>query len=106
VCTVTIISRQPPGGRCSLYLRYAQVLSRYLGGEPAVRHCDGATAGAVPPPALLIGPTPLVPSDGVILSPQDIAAALAQRLPAATVAEMQAALEEAQERWMQEWAHA
>jgi len=45
--SVTVVSKQPPGGRCSLYLRYAETLREALGLTCDVHYCD-ATA-AVPP---------------------------------------------------------
>lgn len=44
---ITVISKQPPGGRCSLYLRYAQTLHQALGYRSEVRYCDDSAA--VPP---------------------------------------------------------
>ena len=34
---ITILSKQPPGGRCSLYMRYAETLRQALGFQPEVR---------------------------------------------------------------------
>jgi cystathionine gamma-synthase len=66
-----------------------------------VRYRD---AGAeVPPPAMLIYDTLVVPSDGVILSPEDIAASVRDRLPEAEVADLCRLLEATQEPWMEEW---
>ncbi len=44
---IRVISKQPPGGRCSLYLRYAQTLHQALGYRSEVRYCDGSAT--VPP---------------------------------------------------------
>ncbi len=63
---VTILSKDPPGGRCSLYLRYAEALREAVGYQPEVRYCDGNAA--VPPPAMLVGDVLIKPSDGVIVS--------------------------------------
>ncbi len=63
---VTILSKDPPGGRCSLYLRYAEGLREAVGYQPEVRYCDGNAA--VPPPAMLVGDVLITPSDGVIVS--------------------------------------
>lgn len=100
--SIIVVSKQPPGGRCSLYLRYAAVLGPYLGGEVAM--CYGDTTEAVSPPALLIGAMAVVPSDGVILSPEDIAASLGHLLSASAVANLTQQLDAAQETWMEEWA--
>ena len=101
---ITVLSKQPPGGRCSLYMRYADALREALGYESEVRYCDGSAE--VPPPALLIGDTLVKPSDGVIVSPEDIAQCLRDRLGETEVADLQRTLETTQERWMEEWSHA
>jgi hypothetical protein len=101
---VTVLSRQPPGGRCSLYMRYAETLREVLGDQPQVRYCEEGEA--VPPPAILIGTTPVAPSDGVIVSPEDITGALADRLGEAERAQLLQRLEATQEQWMEEWSHA
>jgi cystathionine gamma-synthase len=102
--SVTVMSKQPPGGRCSLYLRYAQTLHQALGMAFDVRYCD-ATA-AVPPPAMLVGDVLVAPSDGVIVSPEDIARSLNDRLGDTAATELRALLEQTQEQWMEEWSHA
>lgn len=98
---ITILSKQPPGGRCSLYMRYAETLHEKLGLSVEVRFCDGGAE--VPPPAMLIGDALVAPSDGVIVSPEDIAESLRSRLPEPEVAELGRLLEATQERWMEEW---
>ena len=97
---ITVLSKQPPGGRCSLYMRYAETLHEKLGLEVEVRFCDGGAE--VPPPAMLIGDTLVAPSDGVIVSPEDIATSLRGRLPDTEVAELDRLLEATQEHWMEE----
>jgi cystathionine gamma-synthase len=104
-------------------VRYADVLQERLGGEVEARYCDpmdgrvpqeagkpegddGAAEPTVPLPALLIGDLCIAPSDGVIVSPEDIAASLADQLPGPDAAELARHLEEALERWMVEWANA
>jgi cystathionine gamma-synthase len=104
VSSVTIVSKQPPGGRCSLYLRYAETLREALGLACDVCYCD-ATA-AVPPPAMLICDVPVAPSDGVIVSPEDIVRSLSDWLGDTAAIEVRALLEQTQERWMEEWSHA
>ena len=100
---ITILSKQPPGGRCSLYMRYAETLHEKLGFEVEVRFCDGGAE--VPPPAMLIGDTLVAPSDGVIVSPEDIAESLRDRLPGPEIAELGRLLEATQEQWMKEWSN-
>lgn len=101
VTDIVILSKQPPGGRCSLYLRYAETLREYLGLAVGVTYCDDSAA--VPPPAMLIRGTPVVPADGVILSPADIADSLRGRLAPTAVAELAETLTQTQEQWMEEW---
>ncbi len=101
---ITILSKQPPGGRCSLYMRYAEALRQTLGFQHEVRYCD--SSAAVPPPAMLIGDRLVTPSDGVIVSPEDIAQSLRDHLDETQVAELRQILEATQEQWMEEWSNA
>lgn len=100
---VTVMSKQPPGGRCSLYMRYAQTLQEALGVACDVRYCD-ATA-VVPPPAMLVGNVLVAPSAGVIISPTDLARSLGDQFGSARADELRRLLEQTQERWMEEWSH-
>lgn len=102
--TVTVLAKQPPGGRCSLYLRYAEALREAPGYQGEVRYCDGSVE--LPPPALLIGDTLVEPSVGVIVSPEDIARCLRDRLGETEATDLQRILETTQEQWMEEWSHA
>lgn len=72
---VTIVSKNPPGGRCTLYLRYAEVIAEGCGAE--VEAVYPATANGIEPPALLVDGRPIAPSDGLILSPTDVHSGLA-----------------------------
>ena len=78
---VQIISQQPPGGRCTLYARYAQELSSRLGLETETVYTDCRDAHGAGFPSLLLNGIALQPSDGVILSPEDIHAELARLAP-------------------------
>ncbi len=98
---LTILSKQPPGGLCSLYMRYAETLHQRLGLGIEVHYRDDGAE--VPPPAMLIGEALVTPSDGVILSPEDIAGSLWDRLPEPEVAELGRLLEATQAQWMEEW---
>lgn len=74
---VAVISQRPPGGRCTLYAGYAQVLNKQLGLSAELiytLHSDPHGAGF---PALLMDGSPVKPADGVILAPEDLTAALA-----------------------------
>jgi len=73
---LTVLSNNPPGGRCTLYIRYAEELSRSLGLKmqtifPGESHNHAA-------PGLLIGEAPVMPSDGIIIDPDDICNAIKQ----------------------------
>ncbi|WP_157606657.1 hypothetical protein [Sedimenticola selenatireducens] len=76
-------------------------LEAELGIELEIRFCDDGAE--VPPPAMLIYGALITPSDGVILSPEDIAGQLRDRLSADEVAKLARLLEETQEQWMEEW---
>jgi len=70
--TVTVVSRSPAGGRCTLYAQYAEALAGHFGIAMDI-HCPGDTSWeGPPPPALVIRGRHVVPSDGVIVSPEDI----------------------------------
>jgi cystathionine gamma-synthase len=102
--TVTVLSKLPPGGRCSLYMRYAEALRQTLGFQPEVRYCD--SSANLPPPAMLVGDVLVTPSDGVIVSPEDIARSLSDRLGEADAAQLRQVLEATQAQWMEAWSHA
>ncbi len=61
------MSKQSPGGRCSLYMRFAETLNEKLGIELEVHFCDDGAE--VPPPAMLIGDILVAPSTGSSCSP-------------------------------------
>jgi cystathionine gamma-synthase len=101
--TITVMSKQPPGGRCSLYMRYAEALRDRLGLEVEILYCEGGAG--VPPPAILIGEAQVVPADGVIVAPEDFAASLRGHLSEPEIKELVRVLEATQERWMEEWSN-
>lgn len=74
---ITVLSQQPPGGRCALYARYAEELSSSLGLAMRVIHTDCRDAHGEGFPSMRVREAVLQPADGVILSPQDICAGLA-----------------------------
>lgn len=73
-----VLSQQPPGGRCTLYARYAGELSSCFGAALDIVHTDCRDAHGDGFPALLVNGLALQPGDGVILSPNDIITALSQ----------------------------
>jgi cystathionine gamma-synthase len=99
----TVISKHPPGGRCTLYAGYAGVLARHLGAEVAVTYTDLADAHAGGYPSLLLNGQVLRPADGVILMPADLCAAIESHgVPAEAVLALAQALEVPLERMMDE----
>ncbi|WP_456405043.1 hypothetical protein [Thiolapillus sp.] len=102
---ITILSKQPPGGRCTLYIRYAEAASR----DPAISHeveyPETDEESRHPPPALLIDGQPVEPSDGVILSPEDVIRGLNDSMADEDLDNLLSALEAVQERLMEEWAN-
>jgi cystathionine gamma-synthase len=75
--SVQVISQQPPGGRCTLYAGYADVLASHFSiaaervfSQKRDAHGDGF-------PSLWLNGAPIQPGDGVILMPADILSALA-----------------------------
>lgn len=73
---VTVISRSPAGWRCTLYARYAEALSGHFGLSVDI-HCPGNEPDeGPPPPAMMIRGQVVLPSDGVIVTPEDIVAVL------------------------------
>ena len=55
---------------------------------------------------MLVGDRLVTPSDGVIVSPEDIAQSLRDHLDETQVAELRQVLEATQEQWMEEWSNA
>ena len=74
---IRVISQQPPGGRCSLYAGYAEVLAAHLGADTEVVFSAARDAHGAGFPSLLLNGLPVQPADGVILMPADLCAALA-----------------------------
>lgn len=73
---IKVISQNPPGGRCTLYALYAAELESCLGLSKRVIHSDCRDAHGEGFPSLVLQNVVLKPSDGVILSPEDIYAGL------------------------------
>ena len=74
---IRVISQQPPGGRCSLYAGYAEVLATHLGARTEVEFSTERDAHGAGFPSLLVNGCPALPADGVILMPTDLCALLA-----------------------------
>jgi cystathionine gamma-synthase len=75
---IITVSKSPPGGRCTLYARYAEAVSRHFGLTVDI-HCPGnEPRKGPPPPAIVIQGLVVEPFDGVIVAPEDIVAVLAK----------------------------
>jgi cystathionine gamma-synthase len=73
---VRVIAQHPPGGRCTLYASYAEVLSGFMAVSMKLvvsTHRDAHGQGF---PSLWLGGQPVHPADGVILMPADLCTAL------------------------------
>jgi cystathionine gamma-synthase len=98
---VRVVSQQPPGGRCTLYAGYADVLAAHPGTVTEIVFSTERDAHGSGFPSLLLNGIPAQPADGVILMPADLCAALAAAgLDAAALAGLAAALEVPLERML------
>lgn len=76
---VKVISQHPPGGRCTLYARYAEAIAAGIGGSHNIVHSECRDAHGEGFPSLWIRDAALRPADGVILAPEDICDYLGQQ---------------------------
>ena len=74
---VRVVSQHPPGGRCSLYAGYADVLAAHLNAQTDVVITTERDAHGSGFPSLLVNGVSAQPADGVILMPADLCALLA-----------------------------
>ncbi|MBZ0105980.1 MAG: hypothetical protein K8H84_10170 [Sulfuricella denitrificans] len=99
---IKVHSQRQPGGRCTLYALYAEELSSSLGLPRRIIHTDCRDAHSEGFPSLLVRDVSLQPSDGVILSPQDICAGLtAAGLDWGAVPDLESRLEAIQEQFLE-----
>jgi len=68
--TITVVSNNPAGGRCTLYANYAQELSAALGFSIRTLYPDDGHQFDAP--GLLINGSLIMPNDGVIIDADDI----------------------------------
>jgi cystathionine gamma-synthase len=73
---VRVISQPPPGGRCTLYAGYADVLERHLKARAELVFTATRDAHGEGFPSLWLNGVPVPPADGVILMPADVLAGL------------------------------
>lgn len=76
--SITVLSKRLPGGRCALYTQYAEEIAVALRLSVKVEYPDTSAAAAHNAPGLMLRHTLLAPSDGVILSPDDVYQGLRQ----------------------------
>ncbi|MBI5898604.1 MAG: hypothetical protein HZB40_05210 [Rhodocyclales bacterium] len=69
---VKVISQQPPGGRCTLYARYAEAICAATGWSHAVVHSENRDAHGVGFPSLCIRDVVLQPEDFFLLTAEDV----------------------------------
>ena len=99
---IKVISQHPPGGRCTLYALYAAELESSLGLSRRVIHSDCRDAHGDGFPSLVLKGMVLKPSDGVILSPEDICAGLENAgIDLSGVPDLAARLEVIQDRFLE-----
>lgn len=99
---ITVLSQQPPGGRCTLYALYAEELSSSFGLVMRIVFTERRDAHGEGFPSLLFHGAALQPSDGAILSPEDICAGLASAgADLSAVPDLALRLEAIQERFLE-----
>lgn len=98
---ITLLLNDPPGGRCRLYRAYATALSEHAAANCTESFVPVPEQPELSAPAILLDGQPVIPDDGVIISPQDIAQLLDRAYP--DMPRIEAMLEEVLERCMQEW---
>jgi cystathionine gamma-synthase len=74
---VRVVSQHPPGGRCTLYAGYAEVLATHLDARAEIVLSTERDAHGSGFPSLLVNGVSAQPADGVILMPADLCALLA-----------------------------
>ncbi len=75
---VVVLSKEPPGGRCTLYAGYLQRLVERLPVDAKVVSTERSDPHGTGFPALLFDDRPVQPADGVILAPEDLIQALSE----------------------------
>jgi cystathionine gamma-synthase len=98
---IRVISQHPPGGRCTLYAGYAEVLATHLGARIEVEYSTERDAHGSGFPSLLVNGLPAQPADGVILMPADLCAMLAAGRDETILLGLAEALEAPLERMME-----
>jgi cystathionine gamma-synthase len=100
---VQVIFQRPPGGRCTLYAGYADVLERHLQARAELVVSTTRNAHGDGFPSLWLNGTAVQPEDGVILMPADVLAGLkAHGVPEEAMLGLVEALEAPLERMLEE----
>ncbi len=100
---IQVISQQPPGGRCTLYAGYADVLERYLKASAKLIFSTTRDAHGEGFPSLWLNGAAVQPEDGVILMPADVLAGLkAHGVPGEVMPGLAEALEAPLDRMLEE----
>ncbi|HEY6096027.1 MAG TPA: hypothetical protein VIU93_13845 [Gallionellaceae bacterium] len=73
---IKIIVQDPPGGRCTLYTRYAILLESLLGLQRSIVLSGRRQAHGEGYPSMVLCSRVLMPADGIMLTPEDVYAAL------------------------------
>jgi len=103
VLHIRVVSQHPPGGRCTLYTGYAEVLAAYMDARTEVVFSTERDAHGSGFPSLLVNGQAIQPADGVILMPADLCVVLAAAgLDETTLAGLAEALEAPLERMLEE----
>ena len=74
--TITVVSNNPPGGRCTLYIRYAEELASSLGCIVQTIYPD--ETNQLNAPNLLLNDIAVAPADGVIIDANVLCKAIEQ----------------------------
>lgn len=73
---IKIIVQATPGGRCTLYKRYAILLESLLGLQYIIVQSERRHAHGEGYPSLMLCGQALMPADGIMLTPEDMHSAL------------------------------
>ncbi|HEU0187169.1 MAG TPA: hypothetical protein VFR06_04665 [Gallionellaceae bacterium] len=73
---IKVIVQNPPGGRCTLYMRYTILLESLLGLQHSIVLSERRQAHGEGYPSMVLCGRVLMPADGIMLTPEDIHAAL------------------------------
>lgn len=74
--SVEVLSKKPHGGRCTLYIAYAEEIAARFGLDLAIAYTEGTDDPTREPPGLVVAEHLIPPADGLILSPDDVMAGL------------------------------